>query len=348
MLRPAAARTACLPWRWGAAAGLRAVSLPRHGRAVTEQVAAAASSPEIVALQTEVQELRAQLEVIRDVVDQNQMKLAAPIVEGRYRGVESMDLAQVSVCTRLPPFDIALSNPPDAHCSCGWLLPPPAAVVIAAVSAGAYTLPSPPLLSAAVRCNHWATGAVAAATAMHACIPLLCCICLPLRARQGLSSLTSTPQSACGRLPMPLTYRVTAHAQLTKMRNIKYFSDLQLRMVELLSLEEGALPVGSFKYLCMAYPGDIDMCETLVGPIEPVPCSAVAPAPAVRGSCPHCHTRSCLLSGARTRQVYPETTAEEAAVRAAERIQNMARHPRGPRCCHFTARTQPMCTSRHL
>jgi hypothetical protein len=78
--------------------------------------------------------------------------------------------------------------------------------------------------------------------------------------------------------------------QLTKQRNMKYSKDLQVRMVELLSLQAGALPVGSHKYLCMAYPGDIDLCEVLV---------------------------------------YPETSAREAAERVAERIQIMARRDLG-------------------
>jgi len=57
-----------------------------------------------------------------------------------------------------------------------------------------------------------------------------------------------------------------SYSELTKERNQKYFTDSQRRVVELISLQEGAMPVGSFKYLAFAYPGDIDMCENLTWP----------------------------------------------------------------------------------
>merc|ERR1712166_46127 len=72
--------------------------------------------------------------------------------------------------------------------------------------------------------------------------------------------------------------------QLTKQRNPKYFSAGQKKMVDLVSLQHGAAPVGSFKYLAMAFPGDMDLFEQLTWPC----------------------------------------TKEEAGYRAAKRIQNMA------------------------
>jgi hypothetical protein len=78
------------------------------------------------------------------------------------------------------------------------------------------------------------------------------------------------PRRRCG--GWPCTHRV-AHVQvplerlpelevrrqLLRRRNRDFFADSLSRIVELISVEEGSLPVGSFKYLAMTYPGDIDM-----------------------------------------------------------------------------------------
>jgi hypothetical protein len=78
------------------------------------------------------------------------------------------------------------------------------------------------------------------------------------------------PRRRCG--GWPCTHRV-AHVQvplerlpelevrrqLLRRRNRDFFSDSLSCIVELISVEEGSLPVGSFKYLAMTYPGDIDM-----------------------------------------------------------------------------------------
>ena len=54
--------------------------------------------------------------------------------------------------------------------------------------------------------------------------------------------------------------------ELLKKRNRKYFTESLRRVVEVLSLEEGAVPVGSFKYLAFLYPSDIDLFEGLFFP----------------------------------------------------------------------------------
>lgn len=50
---------------------------------------------------------------------------------------------------------------------------------------------------------------------------------------------------------------------LTKERNLRFFSDSARSVVDLISLRDDARPVGSFRYRAMAYPGDIDMCEEI-------------------------------------------------------------------------------------
>ena len=61
--------------------------------------------------------------------------------------------------------------------------------------------------------------------------------------------------------PLPANLKQMTSAQLLKKRNRKYFTESLRRVVEILSLEEGAVPVGSFKYLAFLYPGDIDLFE---------------------------------------------------------------------------------------
>eukprot|EP00939_MAST-03C_sp_MAST-3C-sp1_P001349 g1349.t1 len=48
---------------------------------------------------------------------------------------------------------------------------------------------------------------------------------------------------------------------LTKHRNMRYFSDSARTMVDLISMQDHITPVGSFQYRAMSYPCDIDMCE---------------------------------------------------------------------------------------
>ncbi len=65
---------------------------------------------------------------------------------------------------------------------------------------------------------------------------------------------------------VPINLEQMTSAQLLKKRNKKYFTESLRRVVEILSLEEGAVPVGSFKYLAFLYPGDIDLFEGLFFP----------------------------------------------------------------------------------
>lgn len=51
---------------------------------------------------------------------------------------------------------------------------------------------------------------------------------------------------------------------LTKERTILHFTESQRRVVELISLEDKARPVGSYRYLAMAHPRDIAMVEEMI------------------------------------------------------------------------------------
>jgi hypothetical protein len=51
---------------------------------------------------------------------------------------------------------------------------------------------------------------------------------------------------------------------LTKERTILHFTESQRRVVELISLEDKAKPVGSYRYLAMAHPRDIAMVEDMI------------------------------------------------------------------------------------
>ena len=97
-----------------------------------------------------------------------------------------------------------------------------------------------------------------------------------------VAATVATPQHTSA----PLDIKQMTSAQLLKKRNKKYFTESLRRVVEVLSLEEGAVPVGSFKYLAFLYPGDVDLFEGLF---------------------------------------FPFTNRSTAAVRAAGRIQTMAR-----------------------
>ena len=72
--------------------------------------------------------------------------------------------------------------------------------------------------------------------------------------------------------PLPLSvsccfsHRICAACLRSKKRNKKFFTESLRRVVEVLSLEEGAVPVGSFKHLAFLYPGDIDLFEGLFFP----------------------------------------------------------------------------------
>ena len=55
--------------------------------------------------------------------------------------------------------------------------------------------------------------------------------------------------------------------QLLAKRKRDYFPESLEMAVEKVSIEEGTQPVGSFKYLCMVYPGDIDLYERLFFPM---------------------------------------------------------------------------------
>ena len=66
--------------------------------------------------------------------------------------------------------------------------------------------------------------------------------------------------------PPPVDVATMQPDQLLKKRNKKFFTESLRRVVEVLSLEEGAVPVGSFKHLAFLYPGDIDLFEGLFFP----------------------------------------------------------------------------------
>jgi hypothetical protein len=106
------------------------------------------------------------------------------------------------------------------------------------------------------------------------------------RLERTIQERSAPPASARPTDAMPINLQQMTSAQLLKKRNKKYFTESLRRVVEILSLEEGAVPVGSFKYLAFLYPGDIDLFEGLF---------------------------------------FPFTNRDTAAVRAAGRIQTMAR-----------------------